>query len=344
MRTSFIVTLVGVWLTSAVATFRNGEVMNDKNGNIIQAHQPHIFKEGSTYYWYGVAQVAKSSGKKGAVNLYTSSDLSTWTPHGIIFQSSGYVARVSMLGRNPETKQYTLWAKGGKDLKTGKGTNFQVATSNSLTGKFQLAGAFDAPGAIGDDMQAFKDPHSENAFLVYTQKGGHYQIQVLKLDDRWTGFGGEKPHQALPTTSLEAPAPFYSSVAKRFYIWCSHTSGWTPNAALVMSSSQGMLSPFKSVGNPTGSKTTFSTQGSHVLPLKVVNGKERFLYMGDRYEGFHGTSEGSRYIFLPMEVHSDGKIFIGNEKSWDINKWPTFAGNTSVEVNLGGANATHIQV
>jgi hypothetical protein len=249
-----------------------------------------------------------------------------------------------MLGRNPKTKQYTLWAKGGKDPKTGKGTNFQVATSNSLTGPFHTVGGHDAPGLIGDDMQAFKDPLSENAFLVYTQKGGHYQIQVLMLDDKWTSFATETPHQAFPTHSLEAPAPFYSSVAKQFYIWCSHTSGWTPNPALVMSSSQGMRSPFKSLGNPTFSKTTFSTQGSHVLPLKVVDGKERFLYMGDRYEGFHDGPEGSRYIFLPLEVHSNGKIFISNEKSWSINKWPSFTGNTTSEVKVVGMNATGVLV
>lgn len=108
---AWTLTSIGIF---ALAEFHNGDVMKDTNNNIIQAHQPHIFKEGSTYYWYGSAQVASSSGKKGAVNLYTSNDLSTWKFHGIIYHSkNNYVARPSMLGKNPRTHKYVLWAKGG---------------------------------------------------------------------------------------------------------------------------------------------------------------------------------------------------------------------------------------
>lgn len=199
-------------------------------------------------------------------------------------------------------------------------------------------------GKVGDDMQTFRDPRkccNSNAFMVYTQKPT-YQIHVLKLDDSWTAFApGEMPHQALDTHSLEAPAPFYSEISRQFYIWCSHTSGWAPNAAVFMTSAQGMVSPFKNHGNPTNA-TTFNTQGSHILPLRVVGKVERFLYMGDRFVPYHGTSEGSRYIFLPMEVHSDGTVKVSYEEKWTVDKWPSFIGEHVVELSTSDAERTTV--
>ena len=79
---------------------------------------------------------------------------------------------------------------------------------------------------------------------------------------------------------------------------------------------------WRGVGNPSGSKNTYGSQGSHVLPLAVVNGTQRFLYMADRYEPFISGPEGSRYIFLPLEVRSDGKASLIWRQSWQLNMWP----------------------
>ena len=79
-----------------------------------------------------------------------------------------------------------------------------------------------------------------------------------------------------------------------------------------------------SAGNPSASKTTFDTQGSHILPLGMVNGTHRLLFMGDRYEPYINTTEGSRYVMLPLEVRPDGtvKLFNVPSGSWRIQDWP----------------------
>jgi hypothetical protein len=311
-----------------VATFHNGEQIKATNGNLIHAHQPHIFKQGSTYYWYGSSKVGTSTGTAGVVNLYTSTDLSEWKEQGKVYEShNNYVARVSMLGKNPKSGKYVLWAKGG-------GKNFQVATSSSLTGPFSFirtCSPTGGPDLLGDDMQAMHDTRNGNAFLVYTAKGvkkdkkstGMYKIHVIKLDVTWTSLASD-PHLALDMPSREAPAPFYSPSAKKFYIWTSKTTGWDPNAALCMTNSQGWMSTFKSIGNPTGDSKTFNTQGSHILYLETVNMVDRYLYMGDIYKGYICEGcEGSRYKFLPLEVHSNGNVYIKNLGQWDVNSWPS---------------------
>jgi hypothetical protein len=85
-----------------------------------------------------------------------------------------------------------------------------------------------------------------------------------------------------------------------------------------------MLGDWTSEGNPSKNKTTCGTQGSHILPLSVHGDTQRFLYMGDRYEPYINTTEGSRYIFLPMEVTKSGQVTLKNMdgKAWSIQDWP----------------------
>ena len=76
--------------------------------------------------------------------------------------------------------------------------------------------------------------------------------------------------------------------------------------------------------------TTFSTQGSHIEPLPAEQnppGVERFLYVGDRYEPYIDTSEGSRYVFLALEVRSDGQVVLFPDQPWGLgDDWPTEGG------------------
>ena len=51
-------------------------------------------------------------------------------------------------------------------------------------------------------------------------------------------------------------------------------------------------------------------------------GVERFLYVGDRYEPYINTVEGSRYIFLALEVHANGKVVLFPDRPWGLDDWP----------------------
>ena len=87
------------------------------------------------------------------------------------------------------------------------------------------------------------------------------------------------------------------------------------------------IGPWTSLGNPSKNHTTFSTQGSHIEKLpEFLNppGVERFLYMGDRYEPYIKTKEGSRYIFLAMEVHVNGEVVLFSDRQpWGLDDWPS---------------------
>ena len=276
------------------------------------------------YYLLGSSQVGASAGTQGIVNLYTSTDLHSWQFEGGIYNHSGD-SRPSLLGRNPRTGLYVFWAKGGR--------SFQSATSTSLTGPYLFNGSYvPEPSCTAGDSAAFLDPVSGNAYMVYSQHTcsgeTNRAMKLLLLNDEWTAPASGSKGKPTSTVAghLEAPCPFYSKLTQKHYIWCSHTSGWKPNAAELLVSDNGMSGPWNSLGNPSNNHTTFGTQGSHIEKLPdFLNppGVERFLYVGDRYEPYIKTKEGSRYIFLAMEVHADGKVVLFEDQPWGLGDWPT---------------------
>ena len=112
--------------------FHPGAYLTDTDGNVIRAHQPHVYSENGTFYLLGSAHVGASDGAPGIVNLYTSGDLHAWKFEGGVYNHTGD-ARPSLLGRNPRTGLYVLWAKGG---------SFQSATSRDARGPYTNVGNY----------------------------------------------------------------------------------------------------------------------------------------------------------------------------------------------------------
>jgi len=314
------------WLALAAAAsppmFDPGAFMADTDGNPIRAHQPHVYSENGTFFLIGSSKVGASDGAPGIVNLYTSGDLHAWAFKGGIYNHTGD-ARASLLGRNPRTRRYVLWAKGG---------SFQSATAPALEGPYTYQATFKpSVSCSAGDSAAFLDPVSGKAYVVYSQHmcGGEPDraMKLVQLNDDWTAPAAPPAGKPVPTLAakIEAPCPFYSELTASWYIWSSHTSGWTPNPADLLVSKDGMAGPWTSLGNPSGNKTTFGTQGSHVMKLPRAGdppGVERFLYVGDRYEPYINTSEGSRYIFLALEVHANGSVVLKPPVPWSLDHWP----------------------
>ena len=319
----------GLALAAPPPLFRPGSTMADTDGNRIRAHQPHVYVENGTYYLIGSSHVGASDGSAGIVNLYTSEDLHAWTFQGGVYNHTAD-ARPSLLGRNPRTRQYVLWAKGN---------SFQVATAPSLRGPYTTVGNFrPSESCTAGDSASFLDPVSGKAYMVYSQHtcGGENAraMMLLQLNDDWTAPAAGAAGKPVPTVAghLEAPCPFFSELTKKHYIWTSQTSGWSPNPAHLLVSSNGMNGPWADLGNPSNNRTTFSTQGSHIMKLPMADATdpeghtvERFLYVGDRYEPYINTIEGSRYIFLALEVHASGEVLLKPPVPWGLHDWP--AGN-----------------
>ena len=74
---------------AAAALFHPGAVLNDTDGRIIRAHQPHVYLENGTYHLFGSAHVGASDGAPGVVNLYTSEDCHAWTFRGGVYNHTG---------------------------------------------------------------------------------------------------------------------------------------------------------------------------------------------------------------------------------------------------------------
>ena len=215
--------------------FHPGSTIVDTDGNTIRAHQPHVYTFGSQYFLLGSSHVGASDGTPGIVNLYTSPDLHAWTFQGGVYNHSGS-ARPSLLGRNPLTRQYVLWAKGGK--------GFQVATASSQHGPYTNIGSFAPPSGnlscTSGDSASFLDPVSGHAYVVYSQhtcNGAPARaMKLVQLNDEWTApaaMPAGKPVSTFPG-HIEAPCPFYSNLTASWYIWSSHTSGWKPNPAELL--------------------------------------------------------------------------------------------------------------
>src|SRR5262245_47271740 len=75
---------------AAPQTIIPGVDWRDTSGNLIEAHGAGIIKVGSTYYWFGEDKSGNSGAFKN-VNVYSSTDLVTWTfrNHALTLQASG---------------------------------------------------------------------------------------------------------------------------------------------------------------------------------------------------------------------------------------------------------------
>ena len=77
---------------------------------------------------------------------YTSGDLHAWNFKGPIYNHTGD-ARASLLGRNPRTGLFVLWAKG---------SSFQSATARTLGGPYSFVGTYKPePNCSAGDSAAF---------------------------------------------------------------------------------------------------------------------------------------------------------------------------------------------
>eukprot|EP00927_Polykrikos_kofoidii_P001406 TRINITY_DN10525_c0_g1_i2.p1 TRINITY_DN10525_c0_g1~~TRINITY_DN10525_c0_g1_i2.p1 ORF type:complete len:351 (-),score=19.99 TRINITY_DN10525_c0_g1_i2:27-1079(-) len=338
-RKSIVVAIVGL-VSRAIASeairnasrhtrFRPGAAWLDTGGGRIRAHQPYVYRDSQhphTYYMYGAAKVGHSDGEPGEVNVYTSSDLYNWEYRGVAAKFN-YAARVSVLGKNPHTSKYVMWSKGG---------SFLAAESNSLLGPFVKVGNFD-PLEGGDgagDSHAFRDPTNNNAYIFYSFINPR-EIRVARLTENWTALSASPI--ATVGSGMEAPLPFYSGLANKYFVWTSHCSGWNPNAATLFSADS-VEGPWLDLGNPSNSTSTFGTQGSHVLPISRVGDVERLLYQSDRYIPFINETEGSRYVFLPLEVNKRGNATLRNFDWWSLEHWPatyTDAADTEIVCLIG---------
>ncbi len=103
----------------------------------------------------------------------------------------------------------------------------------------------------------------------------------------------------------------------------SHLTGQSPNSAELFITDRDSLDEAKwiSLGNPTGSSTTFNSQSTFILPFPSTKTPERFfyIYMDDRWN--YPDLLHASYIWLHYTFNSDTNITLEWKDEWSLTDY-----------------------
>ena len=311
-------------LTPPVLT---GEIFNDTEGNVLNAHGAGVLYYNQTYYLFGEIKKGKTwlvAGQDwedyrvpaGGISCYSSKDLAHWKYEGIALSpvtgdSSNDLDTSKVIERpkviyNSKTKKFIMWMH--IDANDYSYSRAGVAVSDLPTGPYTFQGSIRPNGQMSRDMTLFKDD-DEKAYLIYSSENNNTMHVCLLSPDY---LSPEKSYsRILLNRRREAPAMFKSQ--GKYYLITSGCTGWQPNPATYATASR-PLGPWKEFDNPcsgSDSATTFQAQSTFVLP--VAGRSNKFIFMADRWN--KTNLEDSRYIWLPLVVDK-GKVLI----TWPNNK------------------------
>ncbi|HEY5652809.1 MAG TPA: glycoside hydrolase family 43 protein [Pontiella sp.] len=211
-----------------------------------------------------------------------------------------------------------------------------IAVSDSPTGPFEYVNSLrPIPGALHQqfsddealqqfnlgstfrDMNLFKDEDGK-AYVIYAAEQ-NYTMHIVALTDDYCSVQnpvmGKTWNRILVEEHREAPALFkYSGI---YYLLSSPCKGWSPGKA-ELHSSEHILGPYRSRGNPLHGKDshiTFGAQSTFVLPIDQEKG--HFMFMADKWERNNIAESG--YVWLPFEVKENVAPSIHWIDEWDLS-------------------------
>jgi hypothetical protein len=314
-------------LFSDSRTIFPGVVWNDTDGKSIQAHATGILIDptDNSYWWYGESLKTSTLSDHG-VNCYHSKDLINWMNIGQVLGqkqvfikdlSGPYVIERPKVIWNEKTKLYVMWFHLDSDNYRYRYVG--VATSPTPNGTFKFVDAFQPDGVPSLDMNIYEDKRDGQVRGVYLVRSCNNQyVGISKLTDDYLNTTGIKSSIGEPR---EGHAVFYRN--NRYYMMTSHLSGWSPNPAELFITNQDNLQDAKwsSLGNPTGSSTTFNSQSTFVLPFPSTKNPGTFfyIYMGDRWDYPHLLN--ASYIWLPYTFNSDTNITLQWQDQWNLDDY-----------------------
>ncbi|GLU53798.1 glycosyl hydrolase family 43 [Dyadobacter frigoris] len=292
-------------------------VWKDTDGNFINAHGGGILHHQGVYYWFGEIKKGKTwllpdqkmecyRVPASGISCYSSKDLKNWKFEKIALSAtvsdtesdldtSKVIERPKVI-YNQKTKQFVMWMH--VDYKDYSYAHAGVAVSDNPAGPYRYLGSVKPNGQDSRDMTIFKDDNG-SAYLIHASEDNN-TMYINQLSNDYCSVTNQYIRIS-EGKRREAPAMF--KFGKKYYLLTSACTGWSPNAASY-AVSDSPLGDWKPMGNPCigpFSETTFSSQGTFVLPINAKNGK--FLFIADRWN--KTDLENSRYLWLPMEVKGD---------------------------------------
>jgi hypothetical protein len=307
--------MAGSFAANAQATFYSSpsHVWYDTAGQRMSVHGGSVVWTNDTWYWIGEADEAYATAASfSGFNCYSSKDLSNWTFVGDILppQGSGDLAFGNTVQRpkvlyNAATKTWVMWfhvSDGGYAV-----NHAGVATSSSVCGTYTYKGSFEPMGYPSFDIGAYQDSNG-NAYLLTTDDYD-YSLRIEQLS--WNYQSVESVVATLP--NREAPSMIH--IGNRYYVFCSHVTGFTPNDDEVTTAT--------SPSGPWSTLVTFATPGSKTYDsqnswIAGVKGSESttYIYIGDRWNG--GDVAASGYLWLPVNINGTS-VSMPEPSEWTLN-------------------------
>ena len=338
-RTSVRLALACCVATSCSAlqsSFRPGEEWLDTAGAPIRAHVGGLLAGlAGEFYWYGIDNFTSGKTTPGHavpeenvwINAYTSTDLLNWRnlghaythPSGRRNCTNATVAAGTACGEASRPK-VVRHPSGQLIMVTKSAPAVTFATASSEAGPFTFRNSIFPNGHWAGDLTVFVDPQQPaDAYLIYSNKPSgppplapHHYLVIAKLTPDWLDVEPEPVYTFPDGHGREAPAAFFVP-AVGYFIWSSHCTGWTPNAAAVYHAGSMSSQSWTSLGNPTGNATSFASQSTAILP---VNGS--YIYVADRLTPYVQEKLQPRYVWLPITNISNSSLTVKWHDEWAL--------------------------
>ncbi len=176
-------------------TIHNDKPRRDREGKIVDAHEPDLKYFEGRFYFYGTGY-ANNNGwtPDNVLNCYSSADLETWEHHGALTPPGRQVA--PRVVRRRTDGKYVLWFGSPGSDKT-------VALSDHPAGPFEIqadAGrlAFTEPEFKTGDFEIFVPDDDGPAYIIYAVRSQvseapeeQHRIHIERLTDDLTRGAGE---------------------------------------------------------------------------------------------------------------------------------------------------------
>ena len=331
-----LTTILLTTVTTAAATslppytcFHPGSEWLDTDGAPIRAHSagllsPALSSADRAHYWYGADNYTSGDGTNVWINVYQSDDLMNWRNLGHAYTHPGPFkcssSRSSQKACGEADRPKVARHPSGylvMVVKSSPAVSFAKASTEA--GPFAFQSSVYPNGNWVGDLTVFVDPESPaDAYLVYSVRpnGPNHakrQIVIAKLTKDWLGVESEQVSGI--TNSREGPAVFYGGPGVGYFLWTSHVTGWSANAAAVYHADSITSQTWTALAdpNPTHNATSFSSQSTYILP---VNGS--FIYVADRFEPYVHEKVSPRYVWLPITNITKTGITVNWHDEWRL--------------------------
>ncbi|KAJ5476090.1 hypothetical protein N7475_001819 [Penicillium sp. IBT 31633x] len=307
LLTPFLATLLAI---SAKARYIvPGGRWHDTNGSVINAHGAGItFDQKSGRFWWFGEYKTEDRPEGGGVAVYSSEDLSTWTPGGLALapiEGHPYVSPHGVIQRpkvaySAETEDYHMWWHADNST---YGLLLQGhAVSANIGGPYKFVDATAPLGNWSQDFGLFTDSKNGRSYALYSNGDSQdgRDVYITSMNENLTAL--DEVIYRFPKYDLEAPTIMQTE--KSYWALMSHKTGYRPNNVVAFradSLSGPWSQPF--IVSPLNTRT-FNSQSGFTLKIEGTK-KTTYLYIGDQWDS--NSVWDSRYIWLPIRTDESRK-------------------------------------